>query len=103
MYTLKIEHAIRDFDTWKAAFERDPVGRRQGGVRRHRVCRPTNNPQHVLIDLDFDALDQAETFLSALQQLWKRAEVAPVLASESAAGAAAPRAAIVEEVDSQTY
>ena len=29
--TLKIEHAIVDFDTWKAAFERDPVGRERSG------------------------------------------------------------------------
>jgi len=36
MYTVRIEHAISDFDTWKAAFDR-AAGLRQGsGVRRHR-------------------------------------------------------------------
>ena len=34
---LYIEHAVRDFDAWKRAFDSDPVGREQNGVRRYRV------------------------------------------------------------------
>jgi hypothetical protein len=100
MYTLKIEHAIRDFATWKAAFERDPVGRAQAGVKRYRVFRPADDPRYVLIDLDFDHRDQAAAFLGALREVWSRAELSPGLARE---GAAPPRTAIVEEVESLEY
>jgi hypothetical protein len=103
MYTLKIEHAIRDFDTWKAAFERDPAGRKQGGVRHYRVFRPPGDPHYVIIDLDFDDLGRAQSFLAAMQQVWRRADVSPVLAREGVAAAVAPRTAIVEEIDSMAY
>jgi len=33
MHILRLEHPIRDFETWKAAFDRDPVGRQQSDVR----------------------------------------------------------------------
>ena len=33
MTTLRLEHAISDFDLWKSAFDRDPIGREQLGVR----------------------------------------------------------------------
>ena len=33
MPTLQIEHAVRDYDSWKAAFDSDPVGREQEGDR----------------------------------------------------------------------
>jgi hypothetical protein len=103
MYTLKIEHGVRSFETWKAAFERDPAGRQQGGVRCYRVCRSANDPLYVLVDLDFDTLPKAQAFLAAMQQLWSRAEVGPLMTPQGAATAAPPRTTIVELVDGQTY
>ena len=40
VYLLQIEHRIRDFDTWKGAFDRFSGLRQQSGARRHRVLRP---------------------------------------------------------------
>ena len=73
MHILQIEHRVNDFDTWKQAFDSDPVGRQQGGVRRYRVLRPTDDPNHVIVDLEFprlglirvDAADQALADLRA--------------------------------------
>jgi hypothetical protein len=103
MCTLKIEHAIRDFETWKAAFERDPAGRRQAGVRRYRVFRPADDPKYVIIDLDFDLAVQAQTFLEKLQQVWTRTDLSPGLAREGQAAGVPPRTRIVEEVESRDY
>ena len=100
MHTLKIEHAIRDFETWKAAFERDPIGRKQAGVRRYRVFRPADDPHYVIIDLDFDHPAQAQAFLGKLQQVWSRADLSPGLAREGGAATVPPLTRIVEEVDS---
>lgn len=80
MITLRIEHEISDFDTWKAAFDRDPIGRDRAGVRDHRIFRPVDDPSYVLIDLDFDSANEAEAFLAALHRdVWRSAAAAPAL------------------------
>jgi hypothetical protein len=91
MTTLQVEHPISDFDVWKKAFEADPVRRRESGVRRYRVFRPVDDPHYVKIDLDFDNVDEAEAFRTALQQLWSSDRAAPALAGT-------PQTRIVEEV-----
>jgi hypothetical protein len=37
-------------------------------VHRHRVLRRSNDPNYVMIDLDFDSSSEAEAFLAALQR-----------------------------------
>lgn len=101
--TLKIEHAIVSFETWQNAFERDPIGRERAGVRRYRVCRPADDPNYVLIDLDFDGRAQAEAFLEKLREVWKRVELSPGLERAGGAGAGAPRTRIVDEVAARVY
>jgi hypothetical protein len=107
MITLKIEHAIVDFETWKQAFERDPIGRQRSGVRRYRICRPSDDPRYVLIDLDFDDRPHAEAFLDQLEVVWNRADLSPGLSRDPsrvpAPSAGIPRARIVEEVEAYSY
>ena len=74
MHILQIEHRVNDFDTWKQAFDSDPVGRQQGGVLRYRILRPTDEPNHVIVDLEFDDSSEAEAFRSRLRELWSRVE-----------------------------
>jgi hypothetical protein len=68
MHVLKIEYPVADYDTWKVAFDRDLLDREGSGVRRYRVLRPTDDPNYVLIDLDFDDAGEAEAYLAALQR-----------------------------------
>jgi hypothetical protein len=96
MITLHIEHPIRDFDTWKAAFERDPAGRERSGVRHYRVLRPIDDPNYIMIDLDFDSVSEAEAFLAAMREVWRSTAAAPALAGD-------PQARIVEVVESKDY
>ncbi len=96
MVTVHIEHPIRDFESWKAAFERDPVGRERSGVRRYRIHCPTDDPNYVLIDLDFDRTEAAERFLVAMREVWRSPAAAPALAGS-------PQARIVETVESHEY
>lgn len=74
MYILRIEHPVPNFDGWKQAFDSDPVGREQSGVRRYRVLRAIDNPNFVLIDLEFDTASQAESLLAAMRTVWSRVE-----------------------------
>ncbi len=72
MHILQIEHGTRDFETWKKAFDSDPVGREAGGVRGYRVSRLGDDPNHAVVDLEFDSSDEAEAFLEKLRELWRR-------------------------------
>lgn len=76
MPTLRIEHAVPDYETWKAAFDRDPIDRRGSGVRRYRIVRPVDDARYVRVDLEFDTLLEAEAVQRALRELWRRVDVA---------------------------
>src|SRR6516165_9239544 len=62
MFTLSIEHAISDFPTWKQAFDRFAEARAKAGIRSHRIRRLVGDPHYLVIELDFDAQDKAESF-----------------------------------------
>jgi hypothetical protein len=72
MPILQIEHGVRDYDAWKQAFDSDPVGREEGGVRSYRVLRATDDPNAVVIELEFDGATEAESFREKLRGLWSQ-------------------------------
>jgi hypothetical protein len=94
--TLQFEHASKDFAMWKAAFDRDPIGRRGLGVRRHRVYRPLDDPNYVVGELEFETTAEAEACRAALHELWKSPQAAPALSG-------VPQVRIVEPVEEQQY
>ncbi|MGH2531239.1 MAG: hypothetical protein ACRDJW_02925 [Thermomicrobiales bacterium] len=96
MHVLRIEHPIRDFDSWKAAFDSDPAGREQSGVRSYRILRPVDDPNYIMIDLDFDSSSEADAFLAALRDVWRSPQAAPALMGS-------PQTRIVEAVESKEY
>ena len=74
MIVLQIEHAVQNFEGWKKVFDSDPIGRKNAGVRRYRILQPVSDPNHVIVDLEFDTVKEAEEALSALQKLWAKVE-----------------------------
>ena len=80
MTTLHIEHAIVDFALWSSAFDRFAEFREKAGVRAQRIQQPVDDPQYVVIDLDFDTAAEAEKFLAFLRdKIWTSPENAPAL------------------------
>ena len=80
MQTLHIQHSITDFATWASAFKRFADARSQAGVRAHRVRRPVDDPNYVVIDLDFDSTDEAAAFRRFLEtNVWGVEGNAPAL------------------------
>lgn len=65
---------VPSYEGWKAAFDSDPVARQRSGVRHYRVMRASDDPNYVLIDLEFDSQSEAEAMLTALRGLWERVE-----------------------------
>ncbi len=68
MATLHIEHAISDYTTWKAAFDRFAPVREKAGIRQHRIQRPIDNGNYVVIDLDFESAEQARAYSISRRQ-----------------------------------
>lgn len=94
MPILRIEHPVPDFDGWKKAFDSDPVGREKSGVRRYQVLRSVDDPNYIMIDLEFDSKKEAEALLAAMREVWRRLE-GTVMSN--------PQARIVETVESKEY
>ena len=90
MYMLRIEHPVPNYAGWKKAFDGDPALRKKSGVRRYQILRPVDNPNYVMIDLEFDTPKDAETLLAGLRLIWGRVE--GTLMSD-------PKARIVEAVE----
>ncbi len=95
MPILRIEHAVPNFDAWKEAFDSDPLGREQSGVRRYRVLRPIDDPNYVMVDLEFDSSSEAEAVRAALLQMWRRVEMEGLIGS--------PQARIADVVETREY
>jgi hypothetical protein len=97
MYVLQIEYPIADYDAWKAAFDDDRLDRAGSGVRRYRILQPTDDPNYVVIDLEFDDVGEAEAYLAALQRaVYSSQEASP-------AGGSGPQTRIVEVVEMREY
>ncbi len=94
MYMLRIEHPVPNYESWKKAFDSDPVGRQKSGVRRYHILRPVDDPNYVMIDLEFDTADQAETLLAAMRVVWGRVEGTIMMN---------PKSRIAEAVESKEY
>jgi hypothetical protein len=70
MYVLNFWHTVRDYAEWKKVFDSDPLGREISGVRRYTLKRPVDDANTVIGELEFDSLDEAETFAGRLQEVW---------------------------------
>ena len=64
MPALLIRHRVADYAAWKAVFdEHDPL-RRAHGARRHWVYRAPDDPNDLVVAVEFGTRDQAEGFLA---------------------------------------
>lgn len=94
MIVLQIEHLVPDFAGWKKAFDNDPVDRKQSGVRAYRIFRTTDNPNYIIIELEFDNVPEAEKMLGNLKKLWSQVE-GKVMTN--------PQSRIIETIESIEY
>ena len=95
MATLHIEHGITDFQTWKAAFDRFAEKRQQAGVIAYRIQQPHDNAAYVVLQLDFQTVEQAQAFQQFLEsRVWSTIANSPGLAGN-------PRARVLVDAPQQ--
>jgi hypothetical protein len=90
MLVVRIEHAVPIFEKWKQVFDSDPADRKGSGVRRYQILRAQDDPNLVMIDLEFETVGEAEAFVSRMRRLWE---------GPGKAVMQGPRARIVERVE----
>ena len=71
MATLHVENTVRDFEEWKAVFDKFDRFRAEKRMRGYRMSRQVDDPNKVAIDLDFDSVEDATEFRGALEQIWQ--------------------------------
>ena len=94
MTVLHIEHPVPNYEAWKRVFDADPVGREKSGVRRYRILRAMDDPNYVMIDLEFDTEGEAEALLASMRVIWDRVQGTLI---------SSPRARIAEPVETTEY
>ena len=70
MATLRIQHSVPNFEGWKRMFDSDPADRKGSGVRRYSVSRSVDDQSLVMIDLEFDNVENARGLLSKMERIW---------------------------------
>ena len=93
MPILRIEHPTANYEAWKKTFDTDPFDRAASGVRSYRIMRGNEDPNFVMVDLEFDTLSEAQAVEAKLRQLWGRVEKEGLISS--------PQARIVETVETR--
>jgi hypothetical protein len=69
---LQLELQVREYAAWKDAFDSDPADRAGSGVHRHRILRSADDPNLVVVHLEFERAEAAERMRAALKELWER-------------------------------
>ena len=80
MTTLRIEHAIHDYAVWRGAFDRFADARDRAGVRGYAIRLPLDDPNYLMLDLEFDSAEPASAFATFLKErVWSSPEASPAL------------------------
>lgn len=71
MPMLLIDYRVQDVVGWRAIFDQDPMGRARHGVTRHWLYQDSEDPNHLMVNLEFPSVDEAKAFRKALQPVWE--------------------------------
>ena len=62
MPALSIRHRVADYVAWKPCFEEHGMTRRANGCQGERIFRNADDPNEVLVLLEWDDLERARFF-----------------------------------------
>jgi heme-degrading monooxygenase HmoA len=77
MPSLFIRHTVADYAAWKSLFDEHGITRRANGSQGGRIFRSDDDPNEVLILLEWDDLERARLFADSddLREAMERAGV----------------------------
>ena len=59
---LLVRHKVKDYSSWKSGFDDHASTRRESGSRGGHVFRSADDPEEVVVLLEWDDLDNARAF-----------------------------------------
>ena len=65
MATMFVRHRVRDFGTWKAAYDAFDDERKTMGVTGHGVYQAEDDPNEVTVYHDFETMGAAKEFMGS--------------------------------------
>jgi heme-degrading monooxygenase HmoA len=72
-----VHHRVRDFDSWKPVFDEHESSRREHGAKHHWVYRTVDDPNDVVVAVEFRSENDAREFVQdpSLRQAMEKAGV----------------------------
>jgi hypothetical protein len=94
MAIVVLQYRVSDVEAWKTVFGERQEIRRQSGATRHWVYRSLDDPNALVVNIDFSDADRARAFAmgSDLREAMTRAGVE-----------GSPTVLVTEEFESVTY
>jgi heme-degrading monooxygenase HmoA len=62
---MLIRHMVADYDAWQAHFDEQGIARRANGSQGGRIFRSADDPNDVLVLLEWDDLERARLFVDS--------------------------------------
>ena len=74
---ILVRHKVADYAKWKTIFDEDGVNRKAGGSKGSQLFRNADNPNEVIVLLEWDDLGKAKQFTQSpkLREAMERAGV----------------------------
>jgi heme-degrading monooxygenase HmoA len=74
---ILVRHTVADFATWNPAYDEHATMRKDAGSKGGQVLRSADNPQEVVVLLEWDNLQNAQAFAGSagLQAAMEKAGV----------------------------
>ena len=64
MTVLSVRHTVGDYAAWKAGYDAHGASRKEHGALRDQVLQSSDDPNDLLVLIEFRTLAEAQTFAS---------------------------------------
>jgi heme-degrading monooxygenase HmoA len=74
---ILVRHKVQDYAKWRPVYDQHDATRKSGGQQGHRVFRSADNPNEIVILLEWDTAAKARQFTQSpdLREAMERAGV----------------------------
>ena len=62
MTTLRVNHKVKDYDSWKTVFDNFRDTRKKGGEKSYQIWRNQSDPNDLDLQFEWDSEEKARTF-----------------------------------------
>jgi hypothetical protein len=64
MTVLSVRHTVADYAAWKAGYDNNGASRKEHGAIHDQVLQSVDNPNELLVLIEFGSLAEAKSFAS---------------------------------------